>query len=182
MAWLWVRLFAFTRTRMVRQTDCNQVVCRRMRSHGYGAVCDWNSAGHLETKHNVLWRRVLDYCGQSGLRGSARLRSLGWNQPLEPPHVAVVRIHQFQMRAFDFVDHWIAKFVPAYYARMSGDLGVLTVRFVASSAVAITAAFLSRRYFEERFLRLKDRLLLRPAAKAVDVSAPAVQQAAEESG
>jgi peptidoglycan/LPS O-acetylase OafA/YrhL len=89
-------------------------------------------------------------------------------------------LYLIQMLAFDFVDHWIAKFFPAYYARMSGDLGILTVRFLASSAVAITAAFLSRRYFEERFLRLKDRLLVRPA-KAVEIPARTAQQAAEES-
>jgi peptidoglycan/LPS O-acetylase OafA/YrhL len=86
-------------------------------------------------------------------------------------------LYLIQMLAFDFVDHWIAKFFPAYYARMSGDLGILTVRFLASSAVAITAAFLSRRYFEERFLRLKDRLLVRPAVKAVEIPARTAQQA-----
>jgi peptidoglycan/LPS O-acetylase OafA/YrhL len=42
-------------------------------------------------------------------------------------------------------------------ARDSGSLAALAVRFLVVSAVATPLAFLSRKYFEERFLRFKSR-------------------------
>ena len=36
-------------------------------------------------------------------------------------------------------------------------MGQLAIRFVIGGALAVLVAFLSRWYFEERFLRLKDR-------------------------
>lgn len=66
-------------------------------------------------------------------------------------------LYLIQMLSFDFVDHWIARFFPGVYPEISSHFGVIWLRFIAGSSVAIAAAFLSRRYFEEPFLRLKNR-------------------------
>jgi peptidoglycan/LPS O-acetylase OafA/YrhL len=60
------------------------------------------------------------------------------------------------MLAFDFVDHWIVRFFQGSI-RIPSHLGLLAARFVVSMALAIGFAFLSRKYFEEIFLKLKQR-------------------------
>jgi len=66
-------------------------------------------------------------------------------------------LYLIQMLAFDFVDHWIARYSPDRYAQLSSHFDLLALRFTLGAALAVGAAFLSRRYFEERFLKLKDR-------------------------
>jgi peptidoglycan/LPS O-acetylase OafA/YrhL len=61
------------------------------------------------------------------------------------------------MLAFDFADHWIIRFSPAYYPQVLTSMGPMFMRFLVSMGIAVGAAFLSRKYFEERFLKLKDR-------------------------
>jgi peptidoglycan/LPS O-acetylase OafA/YrhL len=46
---------------------------------------------------------------------------------------------------------------------------LVLLRFVVAATLAIGAAYLSRKYFEERFLRLKDRLMPKPGAELVPV-------------
>jgi peptidoglycan/LPS O-acetylase OafA/YrhL len=60
----------------------------------------------------------------------------------------------------------------------SGHFGLVVVRFIVGGAIAVGVSYLSRRYFEERFLRLKDRfagtkpaeLLLAPLVKQEESS------------
>ena len=66
-------------------------------------------------------------------------------------------LYLIHMLAFDFVNHWIARFAPEAYAQLSSRFGLMVLRFILAVALAVLLAFLSRRYFEERFLRLKDR-------------------------
>ena len=87
-------------------------------------------------------------------------------------------LYLIHMLAFDFVDHWIVRFSQDVYPHISSHFGVMWLRFIAGSAVAIGAAFLSRRYFEEPFLRLKDRWTstsanLPPQAAPISASATA---------
>jgi len=62
-------------------------------------------------------------------------------------------IHQLAFNCYDQVvkSHW-----PALASRM-GRFNLMTMRFVIASTVAIVVSVLSRYYFEESFLRLKDR-------------------------
>jgi peptidoglycan/LPS O-acetylase OafA/YrhL len=66
-------------------------------------------------------------------------------------------LYLIHMMAFDFVNHWIARDDPNLLARIPGNLGLMSLRFLIGAAVAVGLAFLSRRYFEEWFLRLKER-------------------------
>ena len=66
-------------------------------------------------------------------------------------------LYLFHMLATDFVHHWFTRYFPDLYAQLSSRFDLMVVRFVLSLAVGVTAAFLSRRYFEEPFLKLKDR-------------------------
>jgi peptidoglycan/LPS O-acetylase OafA/YrhL len=66
-------------------------------------------------------------------------------------------LYLFHMLAFDFADHWIIRFSPAYYPQVLTSIGPMFMRFLVSMGIAVGAAFLSRKYFEERFLKLKER-------------------------
>ena len=66
-----------------------------------------------------------------------------------------------------------------YFPRMipsGGDLGLVVMRFALAGGGAIAAAYGSRKYFEERFLRLKDSLV----PKTPDLQEPAATLAAVE--
>ena len=60
---------------------------------------------------------------------------------------------------------------------------LVLLKFVVAGGLAVGAAYLSRRYFEERFLQLKDRLVPHTAAVAhtefpnIAVDEPGVQTA-----
>ena len=81
-------------------------------------------------------------------------------------------LYLFHMLATDFVDHWFTRYFPELYAQLSSRFDLMVARFVLSLAVGVTAAFLSRRYFEERFLKLKDRWA--PSASVSQVPVPYV--------
>jgi peptidoglycan/LPS O-acetylase OafA/YrhL len=66
-------------------------------------------------------------------------------------------LYLVHMLAFGFIDHWIVRYFPGRYAQLPSSLSVLFPRFLISVALAVGVAFLSRRYFEEWFLGLKDR-------------------------
>ena len=71
-------------------------------------------------------------------------------------------IHMLVFNLFDNLQHQFFPRVPSF----RGHFDVMTVRFLISGSIAILLALLSRRYFEERFLRLKGRELS-PSADAV---------------
>lgn len=64
-------------------------------------------------------------------------------------------LHMLVFNLFDNLQHQFFPLAPSF----KGDFGVMTVRFVFCGSTAIFLAFMSRRYFEEPFLRLKDRSL-----------------------
>ena len=74
-------------------------------------------------------------------------------------------LYLVHMLAFDFIDHWIIRYFPTTYKQIPFRMNLMFLRFFTSVAVAVGVAFLSRRYFEEWFLRLKDRWT-GPAAEA----------------
>ena len=91
------------------------------------------------------------------LLGSSRFRWIVQRPMLRWFGAISYGLYLVQMLAFDFVDHWIARFFPGVLEKIPSDLGLMFLRFLASTGVAVGAAFVSRRYFEEWFLRLKDR-------------------------
>ena len=64
-------------------------------------------------------------------------------------------IHMLIFRVFDNLHRRFFPQVPLYQL----NFGVLLVRLVICGGVAVFVAFISRRYFEQPFLSLKDRLL-----------------------
>ena len=62
-------------------------------------------------------------------------------------------LHMLVFNIFDNFQHEVFPLVPSF----KGHFGVTVVRFLICASAAIGLAFLSRRYFEEPFLRLKDR-------------------------
>ena len=66
-------------------------------------------------------------------------------------------LYLVHMLAFDFTDHWLVRFFPGFYSQLPTRLEFLFLRFLFSMGLAVGFAFLSRKYFEEWFLKLKDR-------------------------
>ena len=62
-------------------------------------------------------------------------------------------LHMLVFNIFDNLQHEFFPHAPSF----KGHFGVMFVRFLICGSFAIGGAFLSRRYFEEPFLRLKDR-------------------------
>jgi peptidoglycan/LPS O-acetylase OafA/YrhL len=63
-------------------------------------------------------------------------------------------IHMLVFYAFNAVQDWLFPWAP----QPKGHFEVLLVRFVVSFSIATLLAVISRRYFEEPFLKIKERL------------------------
>jgi peptidoglycan/LPS O-acetylase OafA/YrhL len=66
-------------------------------------------------------------------------------------------LYLVHMLAYDFVDHLTIRYFPAVYPQIPSHMELMFLRFFLSTGVAVTAAFLSRKYFEDWFLQLKER-------------------------
>ena len=66
-------------------------------------------------------------------------------------------LYLVHMLAFDFTDHWLALYFPDPTAAVRSSFTLMCLRFAIAGALAVGVATLSRKYFEEPFLRWKDR-------------------------
>jgi peptidoglycan/LPS O-acetylase OafA/YrhL len=66
-------------------------------------------------------------------------------------------LYLFHMLAFDFVNRCMVRYFPGRLEQLPSHFGIMFLRFLASMAIAVGVSFLSRKYFEEWFLKLKDR-------------------------
>lgn len=107
-----------------------------------------------DTAVNVFYTGFL---GTTLLIGSSRWKRIVQRPVLQWFGGISYGLYLVHMLAFDFVNHWIVRFAPDAFAHLASRFDVVVVRFIVASGIAVLAAFLSRRYFEERFLRLKDR-------------------------
>jgi len=106
------------------------------------------------TAVNVFFTGML---GATLLLGSSRLKWIVNRPVLQWFGEISYGLYLVHMLAFDFVNHWIMRFDPRAYAELPSRFGLTALRFVLSVALAVAAAYLSRHYFEESFLKLKDR-------------------------
>jgi peptidoglycan/LPS O-acetylase OafA/YrhL len=79
--------------------------------------------------------------------------------------------HLLAFRVYDRIcRHYLPQFTPS-----NGHFALVLLRFAVAGGGAIGAAYLSRRFFEERFLRLKDSLVPKTSgfeAKTADAPSP----------
>jgi hypothetical protein len=61
--------------------------------------------------------------------------------------------------------HYAPQWIPS-----NGHFNLVMLRFAIAGGGAIVAAYLSRRFFEERFLRMKDTLVPRPGGTTSDTA------------
>lgn len=66
-------------------------------------------------------------------------------------------LYLVHMLVFDFTDHLIGVYVHDPLAIVRGNFALMCLRFAIAGTLATAIATLSRKYFEEWFLRLKDR-------------------------
>ena len=82
--------------------------------------------------------------------------------------------HLLAFRMYDRIcRHYLPQFTPS-----AGRFELVLLRFVLAGGAAIGAAYLSRRFFEERFLRLKDALVPRTSGFEAKTAAATNVQAA----
>jgi peptidoglycan/LPS O-acetylase OafA/YrhL len=76
--------------------------------------------------------------------------------------------HLLAFRIYDWI---YARYFPPLAVPVS-DFARVFLRFALAGSGAITAAYLSRKYFEERFLRLKDSLVpqTRPSGETISTT------------
>jgi peptidoglycan/LPS O-acetylase OafA/YrhL len=65
-------------------------------------------------------------------------------------------LYLVEMLAFDVVDRVLARW-GLHVSRSSGSFALVLIRFATGAMLAIAVAYLSRRYYEEPFLRLKNK-------------------------
>ena len=76
-------------------------------------------------------------------------------------------LYLIHLLCFDLYDRWVGSLWPGLL-RAEGRMGLMALRLLMSAGLAIALAWLSRRYFEEPFLRLKDRFPAEPKPDAAD--------------
>ncbi len=77
-------------------------------------------------------------------------------------------LHMLVFNILDNIQHEFFPHIPSF----TDHFGITVARFVIGGSLAIGSAFLSRRYFEEPFLRMKDRVPS-PPAEALREATPA---------
>jgi peptidoglycan/LPS O-acetylase OafA/YrhL len=82
-------------------------------------------------------------------------------------------VYLVHMLVFDVVDKASSRFAPQLSA-MPGKFWLMVLRFLMAAICTLAVAYFSRWYFEEPFLRLKERLVEKPnASKQLSTSVPA---------
>ena len=66
-------------------------------------------------------------------------------------------IYLFHMLIFEVVDHELGRFFPGF-PQDAGHFGAMVLRFCSAAGLSIGVAYLSRWYFEEPFLKFKERI------------------------
>jgi peptidoglycan/LPS O-acetylase OafA/YrhL len=66
-------------------------------------------------------------------------------------------LYLIHILAFDLYDHYAHRLFPNFPTG-EGRFGVMVFRFLIVGSLSIGLAYVSRRYYEEPFLRLKDRV------------------------
>ncbi|MGD0567238.1 MAG: acyltransferase [Candidatus Sulfotelmatobacter sp.] len=79
-------------------------------------------------------------------------------------------LYLLHMLVFNVFDNLQQQFLPRLPS-FKGHFGAMVTRFLICGGLAVAWAFLSRRYFEEPFLRLKDREASHPADVAPEATA-----------
>jgi peptidoglycan/LPS O-acetylase OafA/YrhL len=80
-------------------------------------------------------------------------------------------LYLIHMLAFDFTDHLIAPYIPDPVVAARASFSVMCLRFGIAAAISIGVAALSRKYFEEQFLRLKERSFSPATERALPAAA-----------
>ena len=80
-------------------------------------------------------------------------------------------LYLIHILAFDVFDHFAPRVWPAL-AHGAGHFSIMAFRFVIVASVAIAVSYLSRHYYEEPFLRLKDRFDATPPSLAIEPEGP----------
>jgi peptidoglycan/LPS O-acetylase OafA/YrhL len=115
---------------------------------------------------NLLFTAVIAASLAAGPTRYGRLLKIGWLKFFGDISYGLYLVH---MLVFDVVDHFGHRVFPRIYSTAQG-FSIVVVRFLIGSGLAILLAYLSRWYFEERFLRLRETRKDAPAMAIVETT------------
>jgi peptidoglycan/LPS O-acetylase OafA/YrhL len=77
-------------------------------------------------------------------------------------------LYLIHMIVFDFVDHALGKW-GLQVSRTSGSFPLILARFTTAAAISVGIAYISRWYYEEPFLRLKNKFAASRVREAIEI-------------
>jgi peptidoglycan/LPS O-acetylase OafA/YrhL len=105
----------------------------------------------------------------AGSGSASRYVNISWLRFLGYISYGLYLDHPLAFRMYDRIcRHYFTGFMPS-----NGHFELVLLRFAVAGGVAIGAAYVSRRFYEERFLRLKDSLV--PGVPPRKETAPALR-------
>jgi peptidoglycan/LPS O-acetylase OafA/YrhL len=114
---------------------------------------------------NALFAGILLLFLLAGTNNARRYVNFSWLRFLGYLSYGLYLDHLLAFRMYDRIcRHYLPQFIPS-----NGHFVLVLMRFALAGGGAIGAAYLSRKFFEERFLRLKDSLV--PRASGVEPEA-----------
>jgi peptidoglycan/LPS O-acetylase OafA/YrhL len=128
----------------------------------YGIYLSRTMAGNVvrQTFLNLLFTAVVAAALSVGSTRYGYLCRIGWLKFFGDISYGLYLVH---MLVFDVVDHLGRRLAPWAYSTTQ-EFPTMVARFLVGSGLSIAIAYLSRWYFEERFLRLRDKAKPAPPA------------------
>jgi len=170
---------SFTRTTMRRFSALCVVAATLMFALGYpfGILHPVTLVGFSlrETALNVLYAGAL---GTVLLLGTSHLKWLVRRPTLRFFGSISYGLYLYQRLVFDVVDHFALQYAPHLALAIKGNFGLMMLRFLLGGGCAIMFAFLSRKYFESRFIQMKDRWAIAKRSPIVNLETSARPQSA----
>ncbi len=126
------------------------------------------------TTLDVLFAGILLLFLLAGTSNARRYVNFSWLRFLGYLSYGLYLDHLLAFRMYDRIcRHYLPQFIPS-----AGHFELVVLRFILAGGGAIGAAYVSRRFFEEKFLRLKDSLVPRDSRAEPQAATAAESQVA----
>ena len=81
-------------------------------------------------------------------------------------------LYLYQRLIFDVFDHFALRYFPHFALAIKGHFDLMLLRFLIGGGMAVAIAFFSKRYYENAFMRFKDRWTIPRPVSVADQKTP----------